>query len=149
MKRIQFQIEIQAPAEKVFSIMLALETYAKWTAAFNPASTFEGNWEKGAKMYFLGVDENGKKGGMVSEIIENIPNRFISIRHYGFLDGEKEITEGPEVEPWAGGLENYTFSEKDGCTKLQIELDTTDEYQEYYDGTWPKALNTLKSLCEE
>jgi hypothetical protein len=28
-------------------------------------------------MLFIGVDENGEKGGMVSRITKNIPNQFV------------------------------------------------------------------------
>ena len=35
---------------------------------------------------------------MVSEVFENLPNRFISVRHYGLIKAEEEIMEGPEVE---------------------------------------------------
>lgn len=105
MKKLQYTIEINASADEVYNTMLGIdniETYNLWTAEFNPTSTYEGSWEKESKIYFVGTDESGKKGGMVSEIVENIPNQFVSIRHYGILDGDQEITEGPEVEKWAG-----------------------------------------------
>lgn len=101
MKKLQLKKDINASAEKVYNTMLGIsniETYEQWTAEFNPTSTYEGSWEKGSKIYFVGTDENGKKGGMVSEIADNIPFQFVSIRHYGMLDGENEITEGPEIE---------------------------------------------------
>ncbi len=151
MKKLNYQIDIQAPAEKVFRTMLGLDdisTYEQWTALFNPTSSYEGNWDKGSKIYFTGIHE-GKKGGMVAEIAENIPNKYISIRHYGILDGDKEITEGPEVESWAGGLENYSFQEFDGITSVAVEVDTTEEYGEYFDQTWPKALKKLKEITEK
>jgi hypothetical protein len=88
MKKLQFKASIQAPLAKVYDIMLGLthkSTYEEWTALFNPTSTYEGNWEKGSKMLFLGVDENGQKGGMVSEMADHIPHQFVSIRHYGLL----------------------------------------------------------------
>ncbi|HPR02066.1 MAG TPA: hypothetical protein PK066_21140, partial [Saprospiraceae bacterium] len=119
MKKIQFEIIINASAEQVYKTMLginAIDTYNQWTAEFNPTSTYEGTWEKGSKIYFIGTDENGNRGGMVSEIADIIPFRFVSIRHYGILDGDNEITEGPDVEKWAGGLENYSFHEQDGQT---------------------------------
>ncbi|KJD31347.1 tungsten formylmethanofuran dehydrogenase [Tamlana nanhaiensis] len=152
MKKILFKKDINAPAAKVYTTMLGLdniETYNQWTAAFNPTSTYEGTWEKGSKMLFVGTDENGKKGGMISEIAENIPNQFISIRHYGILDGDNEITEGPNVEQWAGGLENYAFSENNGITTVTIETDTIEDYQDYFNTTWPKALDKLKAISEE
>ncbi len=123
-------------------------TYEQWTALFNPTSTYEGSWNKGNKMLFVGTDEKGEKGGMVAEIAENIPNQFISIRHYGLLAAGKEITEGPEVEKWAGAFENYSFDENNGITVVTVELDTTEDFVEYMNEHYPKALNKLKEVCE-
>lgn len=125
------------------------KTYEEWTAAFNPTSTFEGSWEKGSKMYFIGIGEDGKRGGMLSEIAENIPNKFVSIRHYGMLDGENEITTGELVEKWTGGHEKYTFEEKNGSTLLSIEIDIVEEYEDFFNETWPKALEVLKMMVEK
>ncbi|MGJ5641072.1 SRPBCC domain-containing protein [Formosa sp. S-31] len=152
MKKLQYKIAIKASAEQVYNVMLGIEnikTYEAWTAEFNPTSTYVGNWDKGTKIYFIGTDENGKKGGMVSEIADNVPFRFVSIRHYGILDGDTEITEGPQVEKWAGGLENYMFQEHDGVTTVTVETDITEDYQDYFDTTWPKALEKLKALAEK
>lgn len=151
MKKIQYTKEIAAPAQKVYNTMLGMDdiqTYEQWTAEFNPTSTYEGSWQKGTKMYFIGTDENGKKGGMVSEIADNVPFRFVSIRHYGMLDGETEITEGEEIEKWAGSLENYSFSEHNGTTTVTVEIDVADDYLDYFNTTWPKALDKLKELAE-
>lgn len=151
MKKLQYTKDIKASAEKVYNTMLGLEniaTYNQWTAEFSPTSTYEGSWEKGAKILFVGTDENGKKGGMVSEIADIIPFSFVSIRHYGILDDENEITEGPEVEKWAGSLENYSFQENNGITTVTAEIDLTEEYIDYFNEMWPRALNKLKELSE-
>lgn len=144
-----YQIIIDATIDHVFETMLNKETYKKWTAAFNPTSDFEGSWEKGSKIYFTGINKDGEKEGMVAEIAENIPNKYISIRHYGILDKGKEITEGPAVEDWAGSLENYSFTELDGKTLLKVDVDTNEEYIEYFDESWPKALQILKEISEK
>ncbi|CAM1340918.1 SRPBCC domain-containing protein [Tenacibaculum aestuarii] len=152
MKKLQFKKDINASAEKVYNTMLGIdtiETYQQWTAEFNPTSTYEGSWEKGSKIYFVGTDENGKKGGMVSEIVDNIPFQFISIRHNGILDGENEITEGAEIEKWAGSLENYSFQEHNGVTTVTIDCDVADDYLDYFNSTWDKALNKLKEISEK
>lgn len=150
MKRLNFKIDIQAPAEKVFRTMLGLDdisTYEAWTSMFNPTSSYEGKWNKGSKIYFTGIHE-GKKGGMIAEIAESIPNQFISIRHYGILDGEEEITSGPQVEAWSGGLENYHFEHSNGITTVNIEVDTDEEYIDFFEKVWPDALRKLKEICE-
>ena len=152
MKKLQFNISITAPAEKVYDTMLGINnksTYEQWTALFNPTSTYDGSWDKGSKMLFIGTDEKGKKGGMVSEIAENRPNSFVSIRHYGLLHADVEITDGPEVEKWANGFENYTFEENNGITKVTVDLDMTEDFEDYMNQTYPKALDKLKELCEK
>lgn len=151
MQKLQFNKQIKASSKKVYETMLGLNdinTYEQWTAEFNPTSTYEGSWNKGDKIYFIGTDENGKRGGMVSEIAENIPSQFVSIRHYGILDGENEITAGEQVEKWTGGLENYTFKEDNGVTTVIVEMDTTDDFIDFFKSTWPKALNKLKKIVE-
>jgi hypothetical protein len=151
MKNLKYTIHIHASASRVYDAMLGLSdvtTYEQWTYEFNPTSTYEGSWEKGSKMLFIGYDETKKRGGMVAEIAENIPNTFVSIRHYGIVDGDTEITEGPEIEKWAGSLENYSFEELNGITTVTATVDTDENYIDYFDTTWPKALNKLKSICE-
>ncbi len=151
MKKITFNIHIHAPASKVYDLMLGLSSktsYEQWTALFNPTSTYRGSWVKGSKMLFIGTDENGE-GGMVSEITDNQPNRFVSIRHYGLLQANAEITEGPEVEKWANSYENYTFLEKHGTTTVTVDLDTTEDFMDYMNQTYPQALAKLKEICEK
>lgn len=152
MKKLQFKVSINAPTDKVYDTMLGISnksTYEQWTALFNPTSTYEGNWTKGSKILFIGTDEKGEKGGMVSEISDNIPNQFISIRHYGLVKADVEITEGPEVEKWANGFENYTFVENNGTTTVTVDLDTTEDFLGYINETYPKALDKLKEICEK
>src|SRR5690554_2963123 len=151
MKRLQFKTNINAPVAKVYNTMLGLEnksTYQAWTAEFNPTSTYEGNWKKGTKILFIGIDESGEKGGMVAEIVENTPNKFVSIRHIGILQGNKEITEGEDVEKWAGGLENYAFEENNGITTVTVDIDVIEDFEDYFYKTFPKALEKLKSILE-
>lgn len=151
MKKLQFKTDINAPAAKVYSAMLGLDdkaTYEAWVAEFNPTSTFEGSWEKGTKILFIGTDENGEKGGMVCEIAENIPNKFVSIRSCGFIKGDTEITTGEDVEKWTGGLENYTFEGNNGITTVTVDIDMADDYVDYFNQAWPKALDKLKSMLE-
>lgn len=147
-EKLHFEIEINTPAEKVYRTMIEKQHYKEWTKEFNPTSDFEGSWEKGAKILFIGTDEKGNKGGMVSRIKDNIPNKFISIEHLGLFQNDKEITSGPEVEGWAGALENYTFSEISGKTILSVDTDSNNEYKSYFEEIWPKALNKLKTICE-
>lgn len=152
MKKLQFKVSINSPVSNVYDKMLGItnkSTYEQWTAVFNPTSTYEGSWDKGSKILFIGVDEKGEKGGMVSRIVENQLNQFVSIQHYGLYKEGKEITEGPDVEKWANGFENYSFEESNGTTLLIVDLDTTEDFVNFMNDTYPKALDKLKEICEK
>jgi hypothetical protein len=151
MEKLHFKVSINAPVSKVCDIMLGISnksTYEQWVAVFNPTSSYEGDWNKGSKIMFVGIDEQGEKGGIVSKIVEHIPNKFVSIQHYGLFNAGKEITEGPEVEKWANGFENYTYEENNGTTTITVDLETTEDFLDYMNETYPKALVKLKEICE-
>jgi hypothetical protein len=151
MQRLNFSIDIKAPAQKVYESMLGLKdksTYQQWTIPFNPTSSFEGDWSLGSTMRFVGVDENGKKGGMLSEIAEHEAAAKVAIRHIGFIAGDQEITSGPEIEPWIGAMEIYKFEEQNGITTVTVDLDMGEDYIDYFKETYPKALVQLKEYCE-
>ncbi len=148
LETVHYEIAIAAPAEKVYRTMLDQEQYTTWTAEFNPTSHYKGSWEQGSKILFIGQDTEGNTEGMVARIKENIPNKFVSIEHLGLVRNDTEITSGPEVEGWAGALENYTFSEENGQTVVSVAVDVNQEYKDYFAETWPKALQKLKEICE-
>jgi uncharacterized protein YndB with AHSA1/START domain len=148
METMHFGITINAAVEKVYDLMISDSSYREWTSEFNPTSHFIGSWVKGSKIIFVGTDQDGKTGGMVSRIKDNIPNTFISIEHLGLFQDGKEITSGSEVEGWAGANENYTFTANEGKTLLSVELDANQDFMTYFNETWPKALDKLKEICE-
>jgi uncharacterized protein YndB with AHSA1/START domain len=145
---LHFEILIDASPEKVYKTMIGESSYPEWTSVFNPTSHFKGTWEKGSKILFLGDAQDGSVGGMVSRIKENIPYRFISIEHMGIVEKGREVLCGPEVDMWAGALENYTFTDQDGKTLLSIDADCTQKFKSYFMETWPKALEKIKRMCE-
>ncbi len=146
---LHFEIVIHAEADKVYSTMIDESGYRNWTSAFNASSHFRGSWEKGSKILFIGCDAEGNEAGMVSRIKENKSGKFISIEHVGELKGKEEIISGTGVESWAGSLENYTFEAIDGGTLLKIDMiGGVTAYADYFNSTWPKALQLLKKICE-
>ena len=143
MKKISYQVEIDCPREKVFSIMLDKQHYREWTAEFNPTSHYEGKWEEGSRILFLGENEDGEKAGMYSLIAKLEPGKFVSIKHLGMLDKGKETALENDL------YENYYLEDKNGSTLLKVEMDTEDDWLKYFEQTWPKALQKLKEVCEK
>ena len=149
MQKLKFSIEINATKEKVWNTMLEDKTYRIWTEAFSKGSHYIGDWSKGSKILFLGPNENGEMGGMVSRIKENKKYEFISIEHIGMVQDGKEDTTSEAIKVWAGALENYTFRDNNGSTEILVEMDSNEEYAEMFEGMWPNALQKLKELAEK
>lgn len=145
MKTQEYEIIIDAPAKKVWDVLLGKESYPIWTSAFSPTSQVETDWQEGSKALFL----DGSGQGMVSEIAANKPYEYISIRHLGTYKDGVEYTGNEKENEWAGAMENYILQESNGNTRLLIELDVVDEYQKHMDEMWPLALQKVKELAEE
>lgn len=142
-------IVINASPEKVWDSVVNKSKYQKWTAPFQETSTFEGGWNKGDRILFVGINDKGKKEGMVSEIAESRYPEFISVKHLGMILDGIEDTTSEEVKKWAPAYENYTL-EKIGPEKtlFKLSLDTPDEWADMMIDLWPKAFKILKELSE-
>lgn len=143
-----FEITINNSPENVFRIMLENDTYSKWTSAFNPTSRFYGSWKKGERITFIGTDADGKTGGMVCRIRENIPGRFVSIESLREIIDGKEVIGDEKATPWHGALENYTLKPVGNKTLLCVDTDVPADFRSFITDAWPKALEQLKELCE-
>lgn len=144
MQNLTFNISINAPIRRVWDVMIAQESYRVWTSDFCEGSYYEGSWEDGERIRFLAPDG----GGMTSVIAENRLHEFISVKHLGYIVNGVDDTESDEVRSWAPAFENYTFRSEGDVTLLQIDSEVTPEFEAYMNETWPKALQTLKVLCE-
>lgn len=144
MKTLEFKTMINASPEKVWEVLLGKDTYPIWTAGFAEGSNVKTDWKKGSKAIF----GDGKGNGMVSEIAENIPNKFLSIRHLGDLIDGKEDLDSEAVKEWAGAHENYTLTEVDGQTEWLVSAEIVESFEDYMLKTWPLALQKVKELAE-
>ena len=145
MQKLHFSIQINAPKEKVWDTMLNKETYEQWTTAFGHPGSYEGDWNEGSDINFLAPNEKGTMDGMLSHVKENRLYEFLSLEHQGVMIDGKESTDND----WAGALENYTFTEKDGGTEVTVDIDVDDEMVEEFQTAWPLALQKLKELSEK
>ena len=86
---------------------------------------------------------------MYSSIEIKIPYDLIAIKHNGMVKDGKELPVDEKTKEWAGATETYTLTEEAGSTKLTVEIDITEDMQQYFKDTFPKALDKVKSLSEE
>lgn len=146
MEKINFTTNINAPREKVWKVLWDEESYRKWTSAFTEGSYAEtDDWKEGSKVLFLSPGGEG----MVSKVASNKKNEFMSFEHLGVVKNGVEDTESESVKEWAGARENYTLSDENGKTKLVVDMDSTDEFKDFFAKTFPAALEKVKELAEK
>ena len=146
MEKLYFTIQLNATKEKVWSVLWDDASYRKWTTPFCEGSyAVTDNWKEGSKVLFLSPGGDG----MVSKVAANRPCEFMSFLHLGEVKAGVEDTESEKVKQWAGVLENYTLTEKEGKIQLTVDMDMIDKMKEYLLDAWPKALEQVKQLSEQ
>ncbi len=145
LKKLHFATTINAPKNKVWDIMWEDESYKSWTSVFCEGSHAISDWNTGSSILFL----DGKNDGMYSIIENKIPGEQISFRHIGEIKNGIEEPVNDKTKDWSGGLEKYTLKESGGFTVLNVELDIVENFLEYFNETFPKALQKLKELAED
>ena len=148
MEKLHLTATINAPKEKVWHAMLDDATYREWTKPFDPNSHYEGSWDQGSTIRFLGPEEDGTLSGMISRIKENRPYEFLSIEHLGIYGNGIEDTTSEEARKWTPAFENYTFTEVEGGTEVAVELEIAPEHVPIFAESWPEGLERLKAIAE-
>ncbi len=145
MQKLDFKINIQASAAKVWQVLWTDALYRKWTNVFHEGSYAVSDFQQGSKVLFLGPDG----GGMYSEVTVCKPKEEMSFTHLGMVKDFKELPLDEETKKWSGGMERYFLTEENGTTLLHISLDSVEEFKDYFNETFPKAINTIKELAEQ
>ena len=140
MVTLRFDIEINAPREKVWAALWEDRSYREWTSVFTPGSYAKSDWQEGSRIDFLNPSGNG----IFATIDKNIPNAAMVFKHVG------EVKEGQDIDgtAWTGSTESYFLSDRNGGTLLHAELQSTEDFQQYFNDTFPKAMNKLKQIAE-
>ena len=148
MQKMNFDVSINAPKEKVWDTLWEDASYRKWTSAFSESSyAVTDDWKEGTKVLFM----DGQGCGMVSMVEVNRPYEYMSINHLGEIKNGVEDTTSEKVQVWNGAMENYTLTATADGTHLAIELkgNIPAEFTDYFVKAWPVALDKLKALAEE
>ncbi|UTA69353.1 SRPBCC domain-containing protein [Emticicia sp. 21SJ11W-3] len=143
MKVISKSIEIAAPKERIWDVLLQDKYGRIWMDIFSPGSHALTDWELGGKVIFT----DGSGGGIFGRIIIKEPYKIISVEYDGLLKNNLEDTTSEEAKPWIGTHETYRLTEKETITLLEIESDMIDDYYDMMAEHWDKALLKIEELA--
>ena len=142
MKTLEFEIRIQAPREQVWHTMLDDAGYREWTTAFCEGSYYQGRWEQGTEIHFL----TPQGQGLMAKVAECQAPAHVQLRHQAEID---QFQVKPDTAPtWKDCREEYWLHEEAGGTRVDVELEISADYEAMMAEMWPKALLSLKALCE-
>lgn len=142
MKELRFQVEIKATKETVWNTLWQDETFRQWAGIIDPGTYMTGELKEGNEVQFISA-ENGY--GVTSLVAQLVPGEFLLLKHRS--DTQERGAEKRENE-WTGGEESYALSENQGVTTLLAAFGVPPEMEEYFETSYPKALERVKELAE-
>jgi uncharacterized glyoxalase superfamily protein PhnB len=143
-KTIKKSIDINAPKQQVWNILVEDEYIRDWYSEFSPGSHVETDWKEGGKAVF----SDHTNCGMVAKIIANKPLEELAFEYTGFLKDGVEDYESEGAKAMKGGKEIYILKGENGTTHLDIASDMGDEWFDSMSVAWDKALQKVKQLAE-
>ena len=144
MKKITYQINIDAPKQKVWDTMLQLDTYQEWIGAGWPGSFYRGSWATGETVDFVSANGSGTRA-----LIKEIDSNAIHAEHVAvLLPGGEADTTSEMAKNWVGITENYQLTESGGTTQLVGDINAEPQWEPMYNEGFPNAFRKLKEICE-
>ena len=139
MKLLEYKIQINAPAEKVWEVLFSQNAEENWPSAINEGTYFEGTWEEGSIMRFLDAENNG----MFNLIEKNIPKKELKMKHLGWIyDGELS------PQDWQDATVTYLLESNENGTFLTAIVNSLEEFVDFFNSKYPPNFENIKKLSE-
>lgn len=139
MQKLEFSVQINAPAEKVWQSLFEEDDNGNWLAAMDEGTTFEGTWADGSIMKFF----DPKKNGMYNLVEKNVLHQELKMKHMGWIvDGELS------PQDWEDSTISYILIPNKNGTLLKGEILALDEFVSFFESKYPPNFNRIKELAE-
>jgi uncharacterized protein YndB with AHSA1/START domain len=140
MQTIEKTIEIDAPIEKVYEVLVNPQYTRAWGNAFSAGAYVESDWKPGSEVVWKDKDGNVGAKGLV---VENEPMRRITVAFYD------DVNEKPPAQP---GQYKEVYSVQTSRHQSRLEIVASglpDSDVVIHSPLWDKALLMIKELAEK
>ncbi len=142
MKDVAFSINVYASRETVWDTLWQDETFRQWADIIDPGTHLIGDLKEGNEVQFI----SGNGYGVTSLVHELVPGSFLLLKHRS--DTQENGSQEREDE-WTGGEEKYELTEDGGVTSLMVTFGVPANPEDYFNETYPEALEKVKALAEK
>lgn len=143
MKTIKKEIEISAPREKVWAVLLEDAYNRDWYSLFSEGTTAQTDWIEGHKVSFTDKSNNG----IIGKIARKKPYEKLSFVYDGLVLNGTEDYDSDMAKAMKGAEETYRLSDNDGKTVLSVSCDMDDDHYDEMDRKWETALQRISELA--
>lgn len=142
MKTITKEIEITAPRDKVWTVLVESTYNRDWMSVFSPGTKASTDWIEGHRIKFTDNSNNG----LIGKVTTKQPYEIIRFTYEGEIRNGVEDYESEMARKISGTEEVYELSDFNGNTKLRISSDMDDEYFDQMSEAWDAALQRISEL---
>jgi uncharacterized protein YndB with AHSA1/START domain len=145
MQPLQYSISIHATPQKIWEILWHKTSYTIWTSPFTYGTYALGQIALGESFQFLNPDGGGLYGTI--DICKN--HQEIRFNHNGEVKNFEKIIDDSAKEIWGKIHEHYVLETNGNETILTVTIAGMNDWQAYFDDTFPKALQTVKNIIDK
>lgn len=143
-RTIEKSVDVAAPPERVWEVLLDDATYRVWTAAFLGGSFAETDWCQGSTVRFLGPSGSG----LLGRVVTSRRPELIDVEYEGLVAEGRDDTDSETAREYRGARETYRLSAVDGGTHLSISAPMGEDYYDDMVAAWDDALARVQELAE-
>jgi len=139
MQKLQFSVQIKASKDKVWSALFDDKNFRDWAGIIDEGTYMTGDLKEGGEIQFISA-VNGY--GVTSFVEKLVVGEFLLLKHSA---DTQNVGERERAKEWTGGEESYSLKEVGGVTILTAAFDVPPHMLEYFQTTYPKALERVKA----
>ena len=141
--RLNFEVYINTKPNVLWDILWNPNKMNDWLRIFEETTYVEGKMESGENIRFL----NSNNSGMNSIVHSKITNKQMIFKHIGMIENGIPSNKD-EYQIWENAMEGYIITEVENTCKLEVFVETTEDYIDYFKEKFNKVLEFIKIKCE-